>query len=255
MKRLFVANWKMNKTRAETREFLSRFYELAADFASNASVTVCPPFTALDCASAFLGAQSNVRFDLGAQNIHWEGNGAFTGDISGAMLLDFGVKSVIVGHSERYQYFGETPGNVSRRAAAALKIGVRPIICVGEKREDFEAGRSKDVVLHQLQESLEQIPEIADGSIVIAYEPVWAIGTGLAATPEIAEGMHRAIRTVLCERFGKTGGESVAILYGGSVTPENIASYIAQPNVNGALVGGASLVAEKFAALVQGGSN
>lgn len=237
-----IANWKMNKTREEAEGFLSRFFEM---YKTRPGVTavICPPFTTVSPVGDKLRGKDGVY--LGAQNVHWDDKGAHTAEISALMLGELGVRYAIVGHSERYQYYGETPENVSKRAAQALKHGIKPVICVGERREDYEAGRSQAVVLDQLKRSLNELSSTAADQLIIAYEPVWAIGTGLAANPEVAQAMHGAIRGTLVEKFGENG-KVIPILYGGSTTPDNIAEYMAQPDIAGALIGGAALDPEKY---------
>jgi triosephosphate isomerase (TIM) len=207
-------------------------------------VVLCPPFTAL---SAVAAALAGSRIALGAQNMYFEPKGAFTGEISPAMLLDVGCRYVILGHSERRRQMGETSEAVNRKLKLALAAGLIPIVCVGETWLERSAGQTDQVIRRQVAESLAETPEEALPSLLIAYEPVWAIGTGQVATPEQAEEVHRFVRTLL----PASAGRQVRILYGGSVTPENAAGLMAKEDLDGALVGGASLKAESFAAIVQ----
>ncbi len=219
--------------------------EVARDGADGpVDVAVCPPTIWLEAVAERLKG-SGVR--LGAQNVHPAESGAFTGEVSASMLAEVGARYVIVGHSERRQVFGESDAFVAEKASAALAAGLVPIVCVGETLDQRESGDAQATVLGQLAASLDGV-EVADASqIVVAYEPVWAIGTGKTATPDQAQAMHAAIRTALADRFA--GGDGVEILYGGSVKPGNAAELFAQPDLDGALVGGASLDAESFAAI------
>lgn len=241
-----AGNWKMFKTRAEARETVLELRSLLGDV-SGVEVVVCPPFTSLaEVAAALEG--SSIR--LGAQNVHWEDEGAFTGEISTRMLLDCGCRFVIVGHSERRQSFGESDEMVGRKLRKALSTPLIPILCVGESLEERESDRVEKVVLGQLERALAgwTAPDVS--RVIIAYEPVWAIGTGQTATPEIAEQVHRLIRDWLGRRFEDSLAGQMRILYGGSVKPENIGALMAQEDIDGALVGGASLDASTFARIV-----
>jgi triosephosphate isomerase len=230
---LVAGNWKMFKTRAEAARFCHRFREAVAGL-EGVEIAVCPPFTDLDVVVAELhGSAIGVL----AQNVHWAGEGAFTGEISAPLLLELGVDGALVGHSERRQLFGETDEGTGRRAAAALEAGLRAIACVGETDEEREAGRTEDVLRRQVQAI--GAATGAHERLTLAYEPVWAIGTGKTATPAQAQEAHAFIRGLL----------DAPILYGGSVRPENAAELCGQPDVDGALVGGASLEVESFAAI------
>ncbi len=242
---LILGNWKMHKTAEETRAFFRDFLPRVAEI-EGIEVGIAPPFTALQAAAKELGAS---RVLLGAQNCHWEKSGAFTGEISATMLKEAGCGFAIVGHSERRQYFGESDETVGRRAAAALAAELLPVICVGETLEEREAGREGEVVERQLVAALEPLGPGA--RIAVAYEPVWAIGTGKTATAEEAWRMHALLRTLLAERWGTQNAKAVRILYGGSVKPENARELLGQENVDGALVGGASLDAETFASIAR----
>lgn len=248
MKRLLVGNWKMNLLVEEARAFARRFRELTPEWKlENVEVGIAPPLTAI---STLVHGLSDLGVSIGAQNCHWLNNGAHTGEISAPMLQELGASLVILGHSERRQFYGETSKCVALRAQSALKNSLRTIVCVGETAQDYEKGNTSQVVHQQLSSSLQGISKEYANLLVIAYEPVWAIGTGLAATPEIAAKVHLQIRDILVHTFGSAMGESIPILYGGSTTPENISSLVVEKNINGALIGGASLKPEVFAQLI-----
>lgn len=243
----FVAgNWKMNQTVAQGVGLVTELRQLL-DGVSGVRVAVAPPFTAVQpVAKALEGS----FIEVSGQNLHWEKAGAFTGEISAGMLREAGARCVIVGHSERRQYFGETDETVRKRVAAALEEGLTPIVCVGEQLEDRDAGRTLDVVGGQLRGGLQGFDAVALSKVVIAYEPVWAIGTGKTATAAQAQEVHGAIRAILRE-LGGDAADQIPIQYGGSVNAENAAELLGQPDVDGALVGGASLEAGSFAAIVR----
>jgi triosephosphate isomerase len=241
-----AGNWKMYKTPAETAAFFEKFRPLAGQ-AEHCEVVICPPFTNL---AAAVEAAQGTRIHIGAQNIGWAKEGAFTGEISGPMIVAAGATYTIVGHSERRQYFAETDETVLKRTQAALEFGLTPIVCVGERLEEFESGNTEAVLVRQFQNGIAGLSERQFARIAIAYEPVWAIGTGKTATPEIAAGAHRAIRAQVRAKFGKEAGEAIRILYGGSVKPDNTRTLMAQPEIDGVLVGGASLDAVSFAGIV-----
>ncbi len=240
---LMAANWKMNKTTGETEGFIRDFLPRVADV-DDVETVIAPPFTSLPAAAGLL-AGSSVR--LAAQDVFYEESGAFTGEISPPMLKDVGCTYVIVGHSERRQYFGETEEILNRKAAAALKAGLGVIFCIGETLEQRESGGTFDVLKRQISGGLRGID--AD-NLVVAYEPVWAIGTGRTASPEQAQEAHLFIRSELSDLYGQAA-RTIRILYGGSVKPDNVASLMAKDDVDGALVGGASLDPESFAAIVK----
>jgi triosephosphate isomerase len=240
---ILVANWKMHKTTGEALAFLDRFLPRLA---AGVEVAIAPPFTALDCVGRRL-AGSPVA--LAAQNVSAEAEGAFTGEIASRMLADLGCRYAIVGHSERRALFGETDALVARKAAALLAAGIRPIVCIGETLEQREAGRTFEVLAAQVEGSLAGMPAERAEELVLAYEPVWAIGTGRTATPETAEEAHRFLRDRLARRFG-AAAERIRIQYGGSVKPENVYDLLERPDIDGALVGGASLDPEAFARIV-----
>lgn len=248
MRRVIIAgNWKMYKTIQESIELVNLLKRSVADV-SEVEIVVCPPFTSLsDVREVIL--ESNIK--LGAQDCYWEKEGAFTGEVSCAMLRSAGCEYVIVGHSERRQYFGETNETVNKKEKAALKEGLKPIVCVGERIEERKAGKTFDVIKDHVTNSLAGLTRDDMLKTVIAYEPVWAIGTGLTATKEQAEEAHKYIRGLLQKMYDAELAGSVRIQYGGSVKPDNIKELISQEDVDGALVGGASLKAESFCAIVK----
>jgi triosephosphate isomerase (TIM) len=236
----------MYKTQAETRSFFEAFRPLVAD-STHCDIVVAPPFTALHVA---IEATRRTRIAIVAQNLHWEREGAFTGEISAPMLVESGCKGVIVGHSERRQYFGETDESVNQKTKAALAAGLTPIVCVGETLNQREQNQTCDVLTYQIGRGLAGLTATEFSRILIAYEPVWAIGTGRTATPEIAAEAHGDIRELAARQFSAEGAAALRILYGGSVKPENIKGLMAQEEIDGALVGGASLDPKSFAAIV-----
>ncbi len=241
-----AGNWKMFKTPAETKAFFEKFRPLV-EKSEHCEIVICPPFTNL---TAAVDATKGSNVQVGAQNIAWAKEGAFTGEISGPMLNAAGVSHVIIGHSERRQYFGETDETVLKRTQAALEFGLTPIVCVGERLEERESGNTEAVLVSQFQKGIAGLTEQQFAKIVIAYEPVWAIGTGKTATPEIAAAAHKVIRAQVAGKFGKDAAGSVRILYGGSVKGDNVKSLMAQPDIDGSLVGGASLDPVSFASIV-----
>lgn len=246
-KPLLAGNWKMYKTPADTKAFFEKFIPLVAASA-HADVAICPPFVAI-AAAVEAAAGSNVG--VGGQDCYWTNKeGAFTGEVSPAMLKAAGCQWVIIGHSERRQFFGETDESVCKKTVAAIEAGVKPIVCVGELLEERESGRTNDVLKTQFDGGMAPLTPEQFAQIVIAYEPVWAIGTGKVATPEIAEDAHKVIRGLVEAKFGKAAADAVRILYGGSVKPDNVKGLMAQPDIDGALVGGASLKPEDFAGIV-----
>lgn len=243
---LMAGNWKMYKTPAETAAFFEKFVPLVAG-TSEREIVINAPFIDLPAAIAAT-AGTNIR--IGGQNLYWETEGAYTGEISGPMLKSAGCSHVIIGHSERRQYFCETDATVLKRTVAALEAGLTPIVCLGELLEEREAGRTNDVLAGQFGGGFAGLNAEQFNRIVIAYEPVWAIGTGKTATPEIAGEAHKVIRSLAAEKFGQDAASSVRILYGGSVKPNNVKELMAVEDIDGGLVGGASLEAESFAAIV-----
>jgi triosephosphate isomerase len=244
---LVAGNWKLNKTIQEAQDLLAGLIADVAELAG-VEVLVCPPFTALSTAAEALKG-SNIK--LGAQNLYWEDSGAFTGEVSAPMLAEL-CQYVIIGHSERRAYFGEMDEQVNKKARSAILHGLTPIVCVGEVLEEREAGRQAEVVRGQLERGLNSLPVRSGKDLVIAYEPVWAIGTGRAATQEDALAMNRdVIRPGLADLFSAELAQDVRILYGGSVKPENAAEYFIEAEIDGALVGGASLKAADFSAIAK----
>ncbi len=242
---IVAGNWKMNTVVPEAIVLAAQMRD-ALDAVSGVEKVVCPPFVSL---MAVQGLLDGTSIKMGAQNMHHAEKGAFTGEVSPVMLTGL-CQYVILGHSERRQLFGETDETVNQKVHAAIEAGLRPILCVGERLDEREAGKAEEVVTQQLRGGLEGVSSVA--TVAVAYEPVWAIGTGVAATGEIAEAMMAAIRQALAGLYGEGAAGDVPLLYGGSVTPDNVAEYASQPNVNGALVGGASLNAESFVQIARG---
>jgi len=248
-RRKFVCgNWKMHKTGAEARSLVREVRAGAEALAATVDVAVAPPFTALFAAAAEL---QGSRIGLAAQNVHFEPQGAYTGEVSAPMLAEAGCRFVLVGHSERRQLFGETDESAGRKVKASLAAGLSPILCVGETLPEREAGRTLEVVSRQVRAGLAGLSPAEVGKTTLAYEPVWAIGTGRTATAAQAQEVHAAVRAILRELAG-AGADGIRIQYGGSVKPENAAELMAQPDVDGALVGGASLKAADFVQIVKG---
>ena len=247
----FIAgNWKMHKTPDETRAFMRAFLS-GCPHSDARTVAIFPPALCLDAARTARADRRDIH--LGVQNIHWESHGAFTGEISAPMAGAAGAAFVLCGHSERRHVFGETPEETGRKAAAAIAAGLTPVVCVGEKLEEREAGRLEEVVLSQLDAALATLTDQHVAAIVLAYEPVWAIGTGRTATPADAAHAHALLRASLGRRIGAEGASLVPILYGGSVKPDNAAALLAADQVDGLLVGGASLEPDSFARIVAAG--
>ena len=242
---LIAGNWKMHKTIAEAKGFIEALLPLVAA-ADRVDVGVCPPFPAL---KPTVDAARGSRVQVFAQNMHQEEHGAFTGEVSPPMLLELGVHGTIVGHSERRELFGETDRALAQKVPAALDAGLTPILCVGETEEERESGDTERKLRHQIQEDLARVPSERLGEVVIAYEPIWAIGTGLVATPEQAQEAIAFIRALVADR-SREQAERTRVLYGGSVTAESCQELLALPDIDGALVGGASLDPESFATIV-----
>lgn len=241
-----AGNWKMYKTAGETSAFFEKFLPLVAQ-AEHADIVIAPPFVNIPAAVA---AVAGSRVEIGAQNVFWETEGTYTGEVSAPMLVAAGCRWVIIGHSERRQYFHETEETVLRRTQAALKHGLHPIVCVGERLAEREAGNTEAVLKSQFEGGLAPLTPNEFARVTIAYEPVWAIGTGKTATPELAAEAHRYLRTLISARFGPEAAAQTRILYGGSVKPDNIKGLMAQPELDGVLVGGASLDPVSFASIV-----
>lgn len=246
-KYLIAGNWKMNKTATEAVDLV---HEINASVGSQNSVQVCvcPPFTSLAKVSEMI---EQTEVFLGAQNMNAEASGAFTGEVSAEMLRDLYVSFVILGHSERRQLYGETNESINRKVLAAIHNNLKPIYCIGETLEEREAGQTLEVVRSQVRQGLADYPASSVEHLILAYEPVWAIGTGKTATDEMAQEVHADIRVVLSEMFGESAASTVRILYGGSMKPENAAGLLAQPDVDGGLIGGASLTSRAFLGIIE----
>ncbi len=244
---IMAGNWKMHMLVAEA-EALVKGLVAGLDGTEDVDVVVAPPFPSLHPVGRLL---DGTPIALAAQNMHWEASGAYTGEVSAAMLLDVGCRHVIIGHSERRQYFGETDETVNRKVKAALAAGLDPIVCVGEVLEERKSGRTWEVVGRQTRKGLEGVSAEDAKRLVLAYEPVWAIGTGETATPEQAQEVHGRIRGLIGELFDDGIAQGLRIQYGGSVKPDNVRGLMDQPDVDGALVGGAALKAESFLGIVK----
>jgi triosephosphate isomerase len=246
-RRQYIAgNWKMHKTTAEAREYVQRLFS-RLPMGNGVELALCVPFTALSATVEALG-RSDVK--VLAQNMHQEASGAYTGEVSAPMIVELGVNGVLLGHSERRQFFGETDRALQEKVPAALAAGLQPMLCVGETEEEQEAGDTQRKLRHQVQEALEKVPDDRLGDVVIAYEPIWAIGTGKVATPEHAQEAIGFIRALVGDRSEEAAAR-VRVLYGGSVKPENAGELLGQPDIDGALVGGASLDADTLVEIVK----
>jgi len=246
-KKLIAANWKMYKTPDQTRDFFRDFLPLVQGHDRD-EIVVCPNYLCIDAA---VTAAKGSGVAIGAQDLHWEKEGAFTGEICTSMLLAVGVTHVIIGHSERRQYFGETDDTVNLKLKSALEAGLVPIVCVGEVLEEREAGLTDDVLRRQCMRAFHKISAKKAAKLVVAYEPVWAIGTGKTATPQLASDAHVIIRGEAAKAFGEEFAGNLRILYGGSVKPENAKALMSEEEIDGGLVGGASLDPKSFAAIVK----
>lgn len=251
LKKIIAANWKMNQTIAETENFLKDF-RLEVEDVSGVDIVIAPPFTSLAKISELLGGSQKIR--TAAQNMYFEASGAYTGEISAPMLRELYVKYVILGHSERRQIFGETDALINKKVITALGAELKPILCVGETLDEREAGKENEVLETQLRGGLAGVAPEQFDEIVIAYEPVWAIGTGKTASTQQAQDCHAHVRKVLAELSDEATAAKVRIQYGGSVKPANAADLLAQPDIDGALVGGASLDPRGFAEIVKAGA-
>src|SRR5882724_6293335 len=245
--KVLAANWKMYKNPAQTHDFFSDFLPMVSGHERD-EIVVCPPYVDL---SAAIETAKGSNVAIGAQNLYWEKQGAYTGEICPAMLLDIGCTHVIIGHSERRQYFGETDDMVNFKLKAALEAGLTPITCVGEVLEEREANLTEDVLRRQCLRAFHAISAKKAAKLVVAYEPMWAIGTGKTATPELASAAHLLIRGEAAKAFGEDFDNGLRILYGGSVKPENVKALMAEEEIDGALVGGASLDPKSFAAIIR----
>ncbi len=241
-----AGNWKMYKTPAETTQFFEKFAPLVAGVEQR-EIVICPPFTNL---AAAVAAAQGTRIQIGAQNLYWKKEGAFTGEIAPGMIKAVGCSHVIIGHSERRQFFGETDESVYLKTVAALEAGLTPVVCVGERLEERESGKTAEVLSGQFRNGIARLSPEQFARIVVAYEPVWAIGTGKTATPEIAADAHGVLRGEARVAFGEQAAGALRILYGGSVKPDNTKALMAQEDIDGVLVGGASLEPASFAAIV-----
>jgi len=246
-KKLIAANWKMYKTPDQARDFFRDFLPLVENHDRD-ELVVCPTYLAIDAA---LQAAKGSNIAIGAQDLYWQKEGAFTGEISGTMLASVGATHVIIGHSERRQYFGETDDTVNLKLKAALEASLIPIVCVGEVLEEREAGLTDDVLRRQCLRAFNKVSAKKAHNMIVAYEPVWAIGTGKTATPELAADAHASIRAEAADSFGQEFADQLRILYGGSVKPENAHALMSEEEIDGALVGGASLDPASFAAIVK----
>jgi triosephosphate isomerase (TIM) len=246
-KKVIAANWKMYKTPDQARAFFLEFLPMVAGHDRD-EIVVCPPFLAIPVS---IEATRGSNVAIGAQDLHWEKEGAYTGEICATMLVAVGVTHVIIGHSERRQYFGETDDVVNLKLKTALEASLTPIVCVGEVLEEREAGLTEDVLRRQCLRAFHAISAKKAAKLIVAYEPVWAIGTGKTATPQMAADAHALIRAEAAKAFGERFGDQLRILYGGSVKPENAKALMAEREIDGALVGGASLDPKSFAAIVK----
>lgn len=243
--KIIAGNWKMNKTRIEAEQLINALIPLVKD--TKNTVVICVPFTDL-CKAVKLTKGTNIH--VGAQNCHWKESGAFTGEIAPSMLTELGVEYVVIGHSERRTYFGETDATVLARTKAALAAGLKPIVCIGETLEERNSGNMEKVLQRQVREGFKDVTEEELANIVVAYEPVWAIGTGVTATDEQANDAIAFVRSVFVDMYGKEAAEKLYIQYGGSMNDKNAEGLLNMSEIDGGLIGGASLVAEKFAAVV-----
>ena len=244
-KKIIAGNWKMNKTRIEAEQLINALIPLVKD--TKNTVVICVPFTDL-CKAVKLTKGTNIH--VGAQNCQWKESGAFTGEIAPSMLTELGVEYVVIGHSERRTYFGETDATVLARTKAALAAGLKPIVCIGETLEERNSGNMEKVLQRQVREGFKDVTEEELANIVVAYEPVWAIGTGVTATDEQANDAIAFVRSVFADMYGKEAAEKLYIQYGGSMNDKNAEGLLNMSEIDGGLIGGASLVAEKFAAVV-----
>lgn len=246
-KKIIAANWKMFKTTYETEIFLKEFISLSKNY-NEKEIVFCPPFTSLYVVRDFI---KDTPYKLGAQNLFWEKEGAFTGEISPVMLKDLGCEYVIIGHSERRQYFNETDEIVNKKLKSAFDFGLTPILCVGEKWEEREKEKTEEIIENQIKKALDGLDGEKVKNLVIAYEPVWAIGTGHSAKGEDANEVAKLIREIIKEKYGEETSNKIRIQYGGSVNPKNIYEFLSQPEIDGALVGGASLNPQTFWEIVK----
>ncbi|MCH8326048.1 MAG: triose-phosphate isomerase [Bacteroidetes bacterium] len=246
-RRIIAGNWKMHNNLSESQNLVTKLVNGLNDQNINREVIICPPFTSLTEVSNLL---SGTKIELGAQNMHFENKGAFTGEISADMLKSIGCKYVILGHSERRNIFGETDELINRKIKQALISELTPIFCMGETLEQREDGITNDVIKKQISEGMKGLSEEDVNKIIIAYEPIWAIGTGKTATPEQAQEVHKFIRSLLRENFSENSSQNIPVLYGGSVKPDNAEDLLAKEDIDGALVGGACLDVDSFISII-----
>ncbi len=246
-RKVIAGNWKMFKSKSEAKTFAVEFRDLVSDI-KDREIIICPPFMHI---SLLVEAFAGSPVKIGGQNLFWEDEGAYTAEISGPMLKSFGASVVIIGHSERRQYFYETDETVNKRLFAAIKSGLMPIVCIGETLKERDSGSTFNVIDTQVKNGLKGLAGGDVFRLVVAYEPVWAIGTGKTATPEMAQEAHSYIRSILSDMFGGEASGSIPVLYGGSVKPDNIDVLMSQKDIDGALVGGASLKADSFERIVK----
>lgn len=246
-KPFMAGNWKMYKTNEQAGQFFSELIKLSSPFKNDRDVALAVPFPSLETS---VSAVKGSPVAIAAQNLYWEDEGAYTGEVSGPMIKAAGATAVIIGHSERRQMFGDTGLWVNNKLKAALRNGLTPILCLGESLNEREGGQTFEALARQLNEALDGFTSAVLGPLVLAYEPVWAIGTGLTASPDQAQEVHAFLRGRIEERFERSWAESLRIIYGGSVKPDNVASLMAQPDIDGALVGGASLKADSFTKII-----
>ena len=246
-KKVIAGNWKMHKSNSEAKELVEGLLNNTKEIVKT-MIIVCPPFTALSLVSDLANGSS---LQVGAQNMYWEQQGAFTGEISTEMIKSTGTTYVIIGHSERRQFFGETDETVNKKLKAALESGLIPIVCIGESLDERESGVTNDVVGNQVEKALSGISAEDMQNVILAYEPIWAIGTGKTATPDQAQDVHKFIRSILTKLYNNEIAEKIIIQYGGSVKPENATELLSQPDIDGALVGGACLKADSFSGIIK----
>ncbi len=247
-RKVIAGNWKMNKDVNETKELINGLLKELQNIKQNCDVILCPPFTSLSESGKLL---ENTAVKLGAQNMYFEESGAYTGEISAAMLLSSGCEFVILGHSERRTIFNESDETINKKIKQALKAGLKPIFCIGETLEQRESNKTNDVIKKQVTGGLKDLTDQDLEKMIIAYEPVWAIGTGKNATPDQAEEVHKFIRNLIKDNFSEKTAENIVIQYGGSVKPDNASELLSQPDIDGALVGGASLKADSFTGIIK----
>jgi triosephosphate isomerase len=247
-RKIIAGNWKMHKDLSESQNLISKLINELRNENVNCDIIICPPFTSLSEAA---GLVKNTKLKLGAQNMHFEDKGAFTGEVSAAMLKSAGCEYVILGHSERRAIFGESDEMINKKIKKALDTGLKPIFCIGETLQQRESGIMNDILKHQVTEGLQHISKGEMEKVVLAYEPVWAIGTGVTATPQQAQEVHVFVRKLISSIFGEDTAENLVIQYGGSVKPDNAGELLSQSDIDGALVGGACLESDSFLKIIK----